>query len=348
MSKRVQIVANPASGQPRPILHTVNSVFREADIEWDVSITRRGGDAYRYTQEALTEGVDVVAAFGGDGTVLEAASAMVHAQAPVPLAILPGGTANVAAIELGIPRDLTEACQVIANSSSTVRAIDVGQVSSPGLGERVFLLRADLGFTAEVVMGASRELKDQYGQLAYTVSALQRLRELPMAHYCLTLDGQQVEVDGVVCRVDNAASLGIAGLSYAPGIDIADGLLDVVVLNRMVLDGLFAMAAQMPGGEAYGEGLYHWQVREATIEADPPQHIAGDGEVWGQTPFGVRVLPQAVAFLAPEEPRDERQRFHVLQLLMQGWSATEISARTSIPAAIIHKLTGGWSAEGKG
>jgi diacylglycerol kinase family enzyme len=67
MAKRVHIIVNPASGQPQPVLHTLNSVFHPAGIDWDVFITKQSGDAQRYAQEAVEAGVDVVAANGGDG-----------------------------------------------------------------------------------------------------------------------------------------------------------------------------------------------------------------------------------------------------------------------------------------
>ncbi len=80
MVKRIYVVINPASGQPKPVLHTLNSVFRAADVDWDVSITKESGDGQRFAKEALATGADVVAAFGGDGTVMEVASALMGSQ----------------------------------------------------------------------------------------------------------------------------------------------------------------------------------------------------------------------------------------------------------------------------
>jgi diacylglycerol kinase family enzyme len=76
MTKRVYAVVNLAAGQPKPVLHTLNSVCGGAGVDWAVSVTKKSGDAVRFAQEALAEGFDVVAAFGGDGTVMEVTSAL--------------------------------------------------------------------------------------------------------------------------------------------------------------------------------------------------------------------------------------------------------------------------------
>ena len=93
MSKRVQVIINPTAGQDQAILGTLNRVFHDADITWDVSITNKAGDARRFARAAVEAGVDIVAAYGGDGTVMEVATGLIGST--VPLAIFPGGTANV-------------------------------------------------------------------------------------------------------------------------------------------------------------------------------------------------------------------------------------------------------------
>ena len=89
MTKQIHVVINPGSGQPKPVLHTINSVCGAAGVEWDASITRKSGDAFRFARDAAAKGADVIAAFGGDGTVMEVASALIDSR--VPVAILPGG-----------------------------------------------------------------------------------------------------------------------------------------------------------------------------------------------------------------------------------------------------------------
>src|SRR5689334_17080371 len=77
MSKRVQVIINPTAGQDQAILGILNRVFHDAGITWDASITNKAGDARRFAQAAVESGVDVVASYGGDGTLREVASGMI-------------------------------------------------------------------------------------------------------------------------------------------------------------------------------------------------------------------------------------------------------------------------------
>jgi YegS/Rv2252/BmrU family lipid kinase len=290
----MHVVINPASGQPQPLLHTVNMVCQELGVDWDASITKKSGDGHRFAREALASGVDVVAAFGGDGSVMEVASALMGSQ--VPVAILPGGTANVMSTELGIPGDLTQACQLACGQNSTTKAVDVGQS-----GERTFMLRVAMGLAADHVIGATREMKDRYGELAYTLSALKQMEHPTTARYQLTLDGEGFEVEGVTCRVDNSGNVG-HGLSFSKEISVSDGLLDVTIVRDLGHTSRWSLFSDAIGhGTPDADAFHHWQAREITIDADPPQRVIGDGELWGETPISLTVLPQAARFLVKEK-----------------------------------------------
>jgi diacylglycerol kinase family enzyme len=121
-----------------------------------------------------------------------------------------------------------------------------------------------------------------------------------VAHYRLTLDGRQKEADGVTCQVDNVGGGGLPGLTDGPNVSFTDGLLEVTVINHLLIDSLLS-AASPP------KASHHWQVREATIEADPVQHVSVDGDVWGETPITVRVLPQAVRFVVGGTSKEDLQ-----------------------------------------
>lgn len=301
MPKQIHVIINPASGKEQAVLKMINTVFEEAGAEWDASITHQAGDARRYAEEAASSSVDLVAAYGGDGTVMEVATGLMGTG--IPLAILPGGTANVMAVELEIPRDLKFACQLAAGDEGIVRQVDMGRSD-----DHHFLLRIGIGLEAEMVEGADRELKDRLGYLAYGLSALQALREPTVARYQLTLDGSQVESEGITCIITNAGSLGQPGLSLSPKIDISDGVLDVLVLRQADLSSLLSVAASVLDGSGESDSLQHWQARELTVETDPAQSVQGDGEPWGHTPISVTVIPEAVRIVAPSNEQRARRR----------------------------------------
>jgi diacylglycerol kinase family enzyme len=243
---------------------------------------------------------------------MEVASALVGT--PTPLAIFPGGTANVTSVELGVPSDPAEACALVSRSTGVLRTIDVGQV-----GDRIFLTRIGMGLEANVIEQTAREQKDRMGWLAYALNALRELADPKISHYTITLDGQVIETEGLVCMVANSGILspnsGVPGrgvLTFAPTISVSDGLLDVLVIRRANLASLLAVAASMVAGNENAEPLLHWQGREASVVAEPAQTIQLDGEVVGQTPVIARVWPQALRVIVPaqaEPPTATKESF---------------------------------------
>jgi YegS/Rv2252/BmrU family lipid kinase len=292
MVKKVHIIINPASGQPQPILNRLNDVFYSAGVTWDISITKQSGDAARFTRQAIGLGAEVVGAYGGDGTVMEVAQALQGGE--IPMAILPGGTANLMSVELGIPKDLSKAAQIMIDTESQIRRIDMGQV-----GKEQFMLRVGIGFAGEKVRLADRQLKDRWGILAYSIAGLKALSTVKMARYCITVDGVKYETNGKSCLIDNAGSLGMGSLTASKNISVSDGLLDVILVRDASIGSLMAVGAEIVGQGSQSEGFQLWQGHEIQIECDPPQTIQGDGEIWGETPVEARVLPGVLPVLVP-------------------------------------------------
>ncbi len=290
--QRIQVIINPAAGQDRPVLAILNSALQAAGVDWDVSVTKQAGDARRYTQEAVQAGVDVVAACGGDGTVVEVASALVGST--VPLAIFPGGTANALALALGIPGDLKEAIALANAPDREVCPIDLAQ-----LDDHYFLVGAGIGIPGAIIDSAGRDAKDRWGPLAYAVGSVQAAFQTETAHYHMTLDGQSIESEGVACAILNASNFGLPGLTLAPNVDIADGLLDVIVFRTADLGALFSLAAHVVLQNETAAPFQHWQAHEIDVVTEPPQPVQADGESLDPGPVHIRVLPQAVRVIIP-------------------------------------------------
>jgi YegS/Rv2252/BmrU family lipid kinase len=277
-------------------------VLHPTQIEWDVSITHKFGDATRLAREAVERGVDLVAAYGGDGTQMEVANGLQGSG--VPLAILPGGTGNAMAYELKIPLTLEQAIQLITGKSQ-VREIDLARI-----GEKIFMLRAYTGLDPDEA--ASREKKDRYGQLAYVAASVRFLENRKTAHYKITVDGEVIESDALICFILNAGALG--GIFKHPipevlDVDISDGKLDLLLVTQGVKP--FKAVSEYifhTGSESDTEktGVYHWQGSEIHVEADPPQALWIDGESYGKTPFTAVSLPLALRVVVPAAPQEKK------------------------------------------
>jgi diacylglycerol kinase (ATP) len=296
MTKKILVIINPASGQPVPILNTLNDVFHQAGVDWDIAITQERGDAIRFAREAAAAGMDMVAAYGGDGTVMEVAEGLQGAN--VPLAILPGGTANLMARELSIPLTLREAAELMIQEDTPLYDIDMGRVSGD-FGEQLFMLRVGVGQEANKVELADRQLKDKYGMMAYSVAAIQSLKESDKATYQLTIDGRSAEVVGFTCLVDNAGNIGFRDISFAQAIDVHDGFMDLIVIQDLGFRSVYSIAASVADLNPNKNTFHHWQARHLTIDTTPPQLVHADGEVIGHTPITISVLPQKLPVLSP-------------------------------------------------
>ncbi len=293
--KKLMVIINPAAGVDRPILGLLNTAMNQAEIEWDVRITHKANDARRLAQEAADAGWDMVAAHGGDGTVMEVADGLRGTD--VPLTIFPGGTGNAMAGELGVPVDLAAAVTLVADGLYDIRTIDMATAD-----DQSFLLRVGIGFEADMTK-IDQEVKNRFGVLAYAYNALNELRTLTPAHYRITVDGKTEEVDGVSCMVANSGNISTGGLKLSRKIDVADGLIDVVVFTNANLLTLVNFTASVLSGADSTEQpqIMHRQGKEIIVEADPPQSISIDGEQIEPKIIKAHVLPQSVKVVVPHK-----------------------------------------------
>jgi diacylglycerol kinase family enzyme len=193
----VQVIVNPAPSRRIPLLAILNTAFRGAGIDWDISITHGPGDGSKLAREAVDKGAEVVAVYGGDGTVMEVASGLIGSN--IPMLILGGGTGNLVASELRLPSDLEKACDLICGDNYRTKFIDAGL-----MGERPFLLRIGCGIEVGVVQEATREMKDQFGKWAYVFAGIKMLQETPETDYRLVIDEKEaIDASGVACVVAN-------------------------------------------------------------------------------------------------------------------------------------------------
>lgn len=288
--KRVHVVINPASGKDQPILNVLNDVFHQHEVQWDCTVTHKYGDATAQAKAAIAAGVDLIAGYGGDGTQHEIANAVLSSQSNVVMGVLPGGTGNGFARELGISKDLREAVELICTSSA-VRRLDAAR-----LGEQFFIQRLYTGVEPEEQ--TSRDMKDRYGVMAYAMTMKAQDQALAEAAYRLTIDGKVIEMAGTKCYVVNSGTSG-SGLKLDKNFSTTDGLLDVFIMNKHMRETVKAAVDRFLNLNTKSAGLFYWQGRDITIETTPDRPVWADGEYIGRTPMNIRVLPGALPVVVP-------------------------------------------------
>lgn len=220
---------------------------------------------------AVRSGADLVLASGGDGTVTACASGLIGSG--IPLGVLPCGTGNLLARNLGLPLDLEEALAVALTGG--VRLLDVGVANG-----RAFLVMAGLGFDAEMLADASEELKGRAGWAAYALSALGHLWDRPIRVVLRADGGPPVRhwASGVI--VGNVGALQ-GHVRLLPDAAPDDGVLDVAVLTAWGIMGWLGLVADVLLLRRRSARLTRLTCRELDIATRRPRHWEADGDVIG-------------------------------------------------------------------
>jgi YegS/Rv2252/BmrU family lipid kinase len=241
---------------------------------------------------AVSAGVGLVLACGGDGTVTACAEGVIGAG--VPLAIIPMGTGNLLARNLGLPMDPDEALAVALGGVQ--RPIDAGRVNG-----MLFVVMAGLGLDARMLSGTSDPLKKRLGWFAYAISAVRHLGDRPLRVAVSADGGQRRRMRANTLIVGNVGSLQ-GGLPLLPDARPDDGMLDAVVLVAGGLTGWLAAAVNILLRRPARGGIYRIQFSELQVTLDQEHLWELDGEVMGSARrLTVVAQPGALLLRMPPE-----------------------------------------------
>jgi diacylglycerol kinase (ATP) len=239
---------------------------------------------------ALAAQVDLVLASGGDGTVTACADAL--AGSGVPLGVLPAGTGNLLARNLGLPFGLDEALAV--GLRGTDRRLDVGTANG-----RTFVAMAGLGFDAELLDSTGEPLKRRLGWAAYAVSGLRHLGARPVRAAVRADGGPVLRRRATTVLVGNVGALQ-GGVTLLPGAEPDDGVLDLLVLTARGLAGWLALITDVLLRRRRTRHVARIAFRDLHVVLDRPQLWELDGEVIGRTrQLRVTVRPGALLVRVP-------------------------------------------------
>jgi diacylglycerol kinase (ATP) len=296
---RTLIVMNPAAGQAdtERVLRLLAGAFAVRGASFDVAFTAGAGDAERFAREAAGHGFRAVVAVGGDGTVGEVITGL--AGTGVPLGIVPKGTANQVASNLGIPRDIEGAVEVAVNGVPA--SIDVGQLADG----RYFALAAGAGWDATVIASATREAKDRWGFGAYLLAGLKGVVSPPSSRFTIVADDAVLEVRAAMVLLANmgqyvANVVPPVEVSVGPAVSFQDGRLDVCIFAPRTVTDVAALLWRVARRRYAGDDrMIYLQAAEVTVTADPPVVTEVDGELIGETPLTARAVRGALRVLVP-------------------------------------------------
>jgi YegS/Rv2252/BmrU family lipid kinase len=243
-------------------------------------------------ESAVSAGVDLVLACGGDGTVTACAEGVTGTG--VPLAIIPMGTGNLLARNVGVPMGMDEALAVALGGVQ--QPIDAGRVNGT-----LFVVMAGLGLDAQMLNDTSDPLKKRLGWFAYAISAVRHLGDRPMRVSVSADGGRRRRMRASALVVGNVGWLR-GGLPLLPDARPDDGMLDAVVLTAGGLTGWLAVAAGIVLRRSAHGRIYRVQFTKLQVTLDREQTWELDGEVMESTrQLTVVAEPGALLLRMPPE-----------------------------------------------
>lgn len=301
----LQVILNPASGHGRAgrLWNRAESILRQTHPDLVVHRTTGRGDAATVASAlvALGPGATLLAV-GGDGTVHEVVNGMLHAGpgagGPV-LAILPAGSGNDLARQLGLPRDPAALAALLMDRP--VRTMDVVRAEWPG-GREWFVNVASFGFTGQAARLVDRMGK-RFGGVSYVAGALLALARHRNVHVHLAIDAGPGTPVHLACGVAANASWFAAGMHVAPGSAVDDGLLDLIQVGARGRAGLLRLLAGVfRGAHLRAPGVSRTAARRVTVTWEGALAFETDGELIPATsPTTLVVEPGRLRIVAPPQ-----------------------------------------------
>jgi len=291
------VVLNPAAGKQAhgPVCEALRLHFAASHIRYEVHETRAGEKSSELIRARLQESFDLAVAVGGDGTVSDVIDGL--AGDSTPLGIVPTGTGNLIARELGIPTGIDEAVGLIAGEPCLKR------IDAMRIGSRVFVLNASVGISASVIGSTTRKSKNRFGRIAYLGTTVLKLLSLKPRYLVVAVDGRAEEYRALEVAVLNCGMLAKMIYPKGPEIHIDDGRLDVWILGTKTTRTRPRNFVGMIAGRS--SDLLPRFIRaesRVTIRSTIPMPVQADGDIIGTTPVEVELLPGAVTVLVPKEP----------------------------------------------
>lgn len=286
------VIHNPVAGRGRGATAVAAARTRLGD-DWLWIATQSAGQAQELALRACGEGSPVVAALGGDGTVADVARGIIESGAPAALGVLPAGTGNDFARNLGIPLDLASACDILAGDRR--RRIDIGTINAIP-----FINNAGTGFDARVMEIMNTSIRFIRGKPAFLLAVARLFPSFQAFRLTLRNEDEPEEtISAMMVSVLNGSVYG-AGMKACPDGRMDDGELDVLIITEMPKLRLLGVVRKVMQGTHVGHPAVRlFRTRRLLLQSDPAQPLNIDGDVRGRTPADIRVVPAMLDVVVP-------------------------------------------------
>jgi diacylglycerol kinase (ATP) len=285
----LRVIYNPVAG-PKIVakIDRIRALLSAREIPFEIVSTSGPGDAVVLAREAALHGADTVLVVGGDGTLNEAANGL--AGSPTRLAVIPHGTGNVFAREVGLPKTV-EGCLGLLDEGKTI------EIPLARAEERYFVLLASAGFDAEVVERMSSRQKNFLGMAAYVLAGARHLLRSQPTLWVEFPGRERMEVQAViVCRGKKYGG----GVTMAPAGDLEGNTLQVVALRKTGRWAILRFALQaLRGTHASSPVVFVRETPSVLVRCRIPSAAQVDGDYMGPLPVRFEMTDVTVRIVVP-------------------------------------------------
>lgn len=319
---KIVAILNPVSGNKE---FNVREMLLEkfSDHDFQLFESKCPRHATEITKLAIEAGADTVIAVGGDGTIMEVIQGI--AGTNVKLGIIPFGTGNMLALNLGISLDIERSINIVL--SGNTRKIDIGRINN-----RYFAFMAGCGFDASIIEETSREKKKRFGMFAYYIEGIRQAFRSRKASFKIVLDNKQtVKLRAISVIIANSANIIGNIFTLAPDSSIMDGYLDVIAISPKdaydYIPTIWNIITKQPVNNV--NRVKYYKAKSIEIKSKPVLLVQADGELIEKTPVKVEIIPSCIEVFSPENIEESMTRVaeeHLKSIINTALAGLKINA----------------------
>ncbi len=294
MQEKALIIFNPRAGgfNREAVLRAVSRHFTGAGIEYELYETDGKDTLGTAIHGGIERGCSLFVVAGGDGTVSSTAGAL--AGSSIPIGIVPVGTGNILARDLGIPLDIDDAVRLLAGRHA-VRTIDAMRIDGV-----LYFLIAGVGISSFTVRDIRGRDKRRFGLLAYAGTAIRKLFEFKSTGFEVIVDGEMHRFNASEVAVANSRGVADMVFPHVFDIHVDDGLLDVIIIAARTPFDYPRIVFNALRGHTPSPDVHFFRAKESVfIRSESPLPVQADGDLIGTSPVEVEIVPRAVEVIVP-------------------------------------------------
>lgn len=286
---------NPDSGHSKSEhdLKIINNHFADRQIPLETILVPKPADELKaIVDKAISDGVELFIAAGGDGTVSMISTHLVGTN--IPIGIIPLGTGNVLAKALQLPLQLEQALDLFTGNDHKTFNVDTFK-----MGDRFFVLNVSVGVSPEIMKSVGSSDKQRLGFFAYLINFIQQLLGVKLYRISIDCDHDKSTHYASEILITNVATAGIEPLSWSEDISLTDGYLDLLIFRAKSFKDILGLLISVFTKQGKSNPVINFfQVKDyCRIDSTTTLKTQADGDIVGETPFEIKVFPSSLAVI---------------------------------------------------